>query len=196
MTAHQREQDMCDIIGLARGLPPGAINPEEFDMAQLVSEIDQLGVSLVALEWAMTAAVALLTTRSQSLNNINDVQYNQTRRPMYSLKVYESRAATLCDAFDANVVDATVPITSYHAVFQTGRKKGVLTPADRRVIMEFVICEKLSVTRIKRLVGEISKLKGTVGDTAVTALLGEMAEVVERRNAIEEGETNEAANDG
>jgi len=181
---------------LARGLPPGAINPEEFDMAQLVSEIDQLGVSLVALEWAMTAAVALLTTRSQSLNNINDVQYNQTRRPMYSLKVYESRAATLCDAFDANVVDATVPITSYHAVFQTGRKKGVLTPADRRVIMEFVICEKLSVTRIKRLVGEISKLKGTVGDTAVTALLGEMAEVVERRNAIEEGETNEAANDG
>ena len=196
MTAHQREQDMCDIIGLARGLPPGAINPEEFDMAQLVSEIDQLGVSLVALEWAMTAAVALLTTRSQSLNNINDVQYNQTRRPMYSLKVYESRAATLCDAFDANVVDATVPITSYHAVFQTGRKKGVLTPADRRVIMEFVICEKLSVTRIKRLVGEISKLKGTVGDTAVTALLGEMAEVVERRNAIEEGETDEAANDG
>ena len=196
MTATSRQQDMCDIIGLARGLPPGAINPEEFDMAQLVSEIDQLGVSLVALEWAMTAAVALLTTRSQSLNNINDVQYNQTRRPMYSLKVYESRAATLCDAFDANVVDATVPITSYHAVFQTGRKKGVLTPADRRVIMEFVICEKLSVTRIKRLVGEISKLKGTVGDTAVTALLGEMAEVVERRNAIEEGETDETIDDG
>ena len=197
MTATSRRQVLCDIIGLARGLPPSAINPEEFDTSQLVNEIDQLGVSIVALEWAMTAAVALLRMRSQSLSDINDVQYNQTRRPMYSLKPYETKAATLCDLLDMDTVDMTVPITSYQAIMQTGKSKGVLTPDDRRAIMAFAIFQKLSVSRIKKLISEMSRLKETVGDTAIEALLGDMAEVVERRNTIEEGTTtDETVDDG
>jgi len=195
MTTPQREQALCDIIGLARGLPPGAINAEEFDMAQLTTEIDQLGVSLVALEWAMSAAIGLLTLRRQILSDLNDIQYNKTRRPMYSLKVYEILAKTLSVVQDMEILDMSVPISSYQAACQTGRQKGVLTPSDRQTIMAYAVSQKLSVSRIKAVCRELGRLKETVGEDAITVLLGDMADVVERRNLIEEVNTDETTDD-
>ena len=172
------------------------LKADEFDLEQLTTEIDQISVSLVALEWAMSAAVGLLALRRQIISDLNDIQYNKTRRPMYSLKAYEYLAKSLFDVLDMDILDMTVPIGSYAAMCQTARKKGILTPEERSVIMAFAVSQRLSISRIKSICNEMSKQKGTLGEGAVAGLLDSMAEVAERRNTIEEVITDETVDDG
>lgn len=180
----------CEILDVVNGLPAGAKDISEWTEDALLEEAYKAARAIIALEWDITAALAILMLSGEyTQKKLNKVRFDGDR-PAFPMNHYTYCAACFEDIMRGGVVDYTAP-PAYHATaYRSGSGKGAdLSRDERALILSQALTGNLTSDAMKGMINNLIGFRNAGHGDAVLALFDKI--IAEKKEAVLENSEDE-----